>query len=355
MNRLLPERPLASLLMLALFISMTIIVGETAVAEDRVTYRPRGASKPITMVGDIIDSTGRELQMMSINGNPQHIPADDIITIKTHYDSSHLAGIEAYSAGRLEEAASNFITAYDREPRAWVDREIAAWLVRCRLQQGDLTSAIMYFRSIISSDPYTRHWGIAPLIWSPTSINDAVRKSVRSMLVSSRDGDRLLAASILLFDGVSGTLAQRELNTLASDPNPRISKLARAQLWRVAIANSQVTENILQGWRDQIEILPKELRPGPQYLLGRGYLHLGDLRLAAAEFLKLTILYPNHEALTSRATLDAARAIERTGLTQEADLLYRELLIRFPKTSESIIAREKLAENGTDSIKSSSE
>ncbi len=351
-----PQQRLLSCMILLAAISMLIHAGGTAgVAEDRVTYRPSGSLRPITMVGDIIDSTGRELQMMTLNGNPQRISADDIITIKTHYDPSHLAGIEAYTAGRLEDAASYFITAYDREPREWVDREIAAWLVRCRLQQGDLASAIASFRSIINTDPYSRHWGIAPLIWSPMSISESVRKSVRSMLVSSRNGERLLAASILLFDGVSGKLAERELNDLASDPNPRISKLARAQLWRVAIAKSQVTENILQGWRDQIELLPEPLRPGPQYLLGRGYAHLGEPRLAAAEFLKLTIIYTNHEALTSRATLEAAQAIERTGLTHEADLLYRELLIRFPTTSESTIAREKLAENRTDSINSNSE
>lgn len=339
MNRL-PE--IICVLLAMAFLSM-------AAAEDRVTFRPAGASRPITVVGDIIDYTGRNLTMRALGGIPQSIPAEDVIAVKTHYDAVHREGIEAYNAGQIEKAFSKFLTAYDREPREWVDREIAAWIVRCSLSQGDSISALQYFRTLAKSDPYTRHWGVAPLVWAPVSISETLRKTARPMLVSSYSSERLLAASLLLFDGTSGTIAKRELNDLASDPNPRISRLARAQLWRVAIAENRVTKNILHDWREQIDRLPEALRPGPQYMLGRGYAHLGEQRLAAAEFLKLTILYTSNDALTARATLEAAEAIERTGLTQEANLLYRELLVRFPMSRESKIAREKLAEKTTGS------
>ncbi|MDA7503793.1 hypothetical protein N8553_02285 [bacterium] len=325
-----------------LFAYLFAMINNYCRAEDRVSYRLNGASKPITLIGEIIDYDGRDLTLRSLSGNPQYIAADDVVEVKTHYDDAHREGIEAFQAAKYDEAITKLISAYDREPREWVDREIASWIVRTSLLRNDFRTAFRYFNAIIKSDPYTRHWGVAPLVWSPVNITDDIRKPLRASLLSARADERFLAASILLFDGTSGRLAERELGVLASDPNPRISRLARTQLWRVALANQEVTENILQGWREQIEQLPESMRPGPQYLLGRGYLLIGEQRIAAAEFLKLTIIYTNHEALTARATLEAAEAIEKTGLTQEANILYRELVIRFPTTSEAKIAREKL-------------
>lgn len=318
-----------------------LILGHSTFAEDRITYRPGGTSKPITLIGEIIDYDGRDLTLRSSSGTPQYIASDDVVEVKTHYDAVHKEGIAAFREAKFDLAKSKLITAYDREPREWVDREIASWIVRVSLLQNDFRTAFRYFSAIIKSDPYTRHWGIAPLIWSPVNITDEIRKPLRASLISSRPEERFLAASILLFDGVSGRLAERELNELASDPNPRISRLARAQLWRVSLANQEITENILRGWREQIEQLPESMRPGPQYLLGRGYLAVGELRSAAAEFLKLTIIYTNNDSLTARATLEAAEAIEKTGLTSEADILYRELEVRFPTTNEAKLARDK--------------
>lgn len=323
--------------------TLCVLLATCVRAEDRVTYHPSGSSRPITMVGDIFEYTGEVLRMKALGGTTQVIPAEDIVAVKTHYDVAHREGLDAYEAGRIEEALSKFLTAYDREPREWVDREIASWLVRCSLRNDDQLSALRFFRELVKSDPTTRHWGIAPLVWSPVSLTNELRETARPLLASQHAAERLLAASILLFDTDFGRRAERELNDLASDPNPRLSRLARAQLWRIALARNEVTENILQNWRDQINGLPVPLRPGPQYLLGRGYAHLGEQRLAAAEFLKLTIVYANHDALTARATLEAAEAIERTGLTQEANVLYRELLQRFPNSTESTVAREKLS------------
>lgn len=310
-------------------------------SEDRVTYRLRGTSKPITLIGEIIDYDGRDLTLHSLSGVPQYIPAEDVVGVKTHYDPAHQAGLDLFREAKYEEALQKFLNAYDREPREWVDREIASWIVRVSLLRDDFRTAFRYFNEIVKSDPYSRHWGIAPLIWSPASISEEIRRSLRPSLVSSRTTERFMAASVLLFDPISGQLAERELNELASDPNPRISQLARSQLWRVAIANNELTKNIVNNWREEVERMPVSLRSGPQYLLGRGYLLLGEPRLAAAELLKLTMIYTNHDALAARATLEAAEAIERTGLTNEANLLYRELIMRYPTTSAAKTARQK--------------
>lgn len=328
------------------YILMLISIGSSTLsAQDRVRYYYADSSRPIIETGTIQNYLGEQLILETPNGNAKVIAADAIVEIETHYETHHRDGITDYEAGRYIEALSKFLTAYDREPRAWVKREIAAWIVRCSLRQGDRLTALHYFREITLTDPLTRHWGIAPLVWSPAEIPEQQRKAVRPLLVSSRSDERLLAASLLLFDPTSGTVAQRQLNELASDTNPRISRMARAQLWRVALMKNEVTPYILQSWREQIDQLPAALRPGPQYLLARGLAQSGELRMAAAEYLKLTILYTNHDALSARATLDAAEAIERTGLTREAEMLYRELLIRFPSSPETTIAREKTGSN----------
>lgn len=324
---------------------MLPLLAVTALGEDRVTFQPVGTSSPITMIGTIMDYTGRDLLLRALDGNPQYIPSEEIVEVNTHYNQAFRDGITDYEQHQIDTALQKFIAAYDQEPRAWVDREIASWIVRLSLATGDESTAFRYFREIIKTDPQSRHWGIAPLIWSPRKLNSELLKSFRPLLISQRPGDRLLATSVLLFDEVSGTLAERELGILASDPNPCISRLARAQLWRASLAKNEITDNILENWREQIDQMPSTLRPGPQYLLGRGFSRLGEPRLAAAEFLKLTILYGSQDSLTARATLEAAESVERTGLTQEANLLYREMMVRFPWSPEVNIAQKRLAES----------
>ena len=302
-------------------------------AEDRVSYRPEGATSVFILVGEIVSSTGQELEIRPTGGVPVRIPITNVVEVQTHYDPDHLAGIELFRAGRIEEAIDALHAGLEREPRNWVDREILAWLVRCHLRQNDEIAALNDFRQIVLSDPYTRHWGLAPMEWLPRQVNHPLSQSAKSLLVDTRPGLRLLGASLLLFDPELSTTARREMDDLCKNLNSHIADLARAQMWRVALANREVTRDRLQRWHDQIDDLPAELRPGPQYLLAKGYQQLGFPRLAAAEYLKLTILYSDNEALTARATLEAADALQETGLTQGASVLYRELLTRFPESN----------------------
>ncbi|TWT58087.1 hypothetical protein KOR42_14580 [Thalassoglobus neptunius] len=314
-------------------------------AQDRVTYLPEGAAAPITLVGEVLDSTGEELRLRPSGGIPQSIPADRVVEIETHYDPSHLKGIEFFQNDQLQEAEEAFRAALKREPREWVDRELLAWLTRSYLREGQLTAALQSFRELVSSDPLTRHWGLAPLEWSSRQVSGGLRQAAKPLVVESRATDRLLGASLLMFDPIAGPAARAELNDLARNTNPRISKLARSQLWRLTLSTGEVTQNRLINWQDDIDALPVGLRAGPQFLLAKGYEQIGLPRLAAAEYLKLTILYSEHEVLTAAATLEAARLIGETGLTQEADLLYRELLARFPRSDAAKLAKNQMLTN----------
>lgn len=321
------------------------VSSSTLLAQDRVTYLPDGAAAPFTLVGEVLDSTGEELRMRPSGGLPQSIPADSVVEIETHYDPSHLKGIEFFQNDQIQDAETAFREALKREPREWVDRELLSWLTRCYLREGQLTAALQTFRELVSSDPLTRHWGLAPLEWSSRQVSASLRQAAKPLVVESRATDRLLGSSLLLFDPIAGPAARAELNDLARNTNPRISRLARAQLWRLTVSNGDVTQNRLINWQNDIDALPAGLRAGPQYLLARGYVQIGLPRLAAAEYLKLTILYSEHEVLTASATLEAARLIGETGLTQEADLLYRELLARFPRSEAAKLAKNQMLTN----------
>jgi tetratricopeptide (TPR) repeat protein len=308
-------------------------------AQDRVTFRPRDDAAPITMSGEILEYTGRKLTIRPRDGAPHAIDAGNVVEVKTYYDPAHLEGLSLLNRGKVEEAREKFTEALKRDKRDWVSREILSWLVRCAYREGDMLGAIAYFREIVKSDPLTRHWGVAPLVWAPQSIGERLRTEGRRLLTGDRASDRLLGASLLLLDPDHGEAAERQIRNLSSETNPRISGLARAQRWRLILASRDVSENILASWKGQIDYLPEQIRGGPQYLVARGYEIRGEDRRAAAEYLWIPLVYSDHDPLAARALLDAAEASRRSGLTHEAEVLYRELLSRYPWSTEATSVR----------------
>lgn len=315
----------------------------SAVAQDRVTYTPDGASKPLTALGVILDFTGEELTLR-VGSGTQRVPSQRIEKIETQYLPEHLQGQEHFRKGNTVEALTSLREALKRETRSWVDREILALIVQAELRQMDLAGAVRDFQLIVASDPTTRHWGIAPLIWSPVVVSDALRGEMQTLINSPRTVDQLLAASLLLLDPASGNIAERKLNELSRNTNPLISGYSKAQLWRLELNSRQVSDVTLERWRDHISRLPNELRAGPQYLLSRGYEILGDLRGAATEALWIPFVYSENEIVSSRALLDSAGYLERSGLLVESQNLYRELLIRYPWSRDAGQARSRLDE-----------
>ncbi|HWL10415.1 MAG TPA: hypothetical protein VNQ76_18570, partial [Planctomicrobium sp.] len=135
-------------------------------AQDRVTHIPVGASKPITSIGEIIEFTGSELALQT-RVSLQRIPSDRIERIETHYVKEHLLGREQFTNGETDKAIQSLRLAVKSEPRTWVDREILALIVQAELRLQNLSGAMHDFQTILNTDPATRHWGIAPMVWSP--------------------------------------------------------------------------------------------------------------------------------------------------------------------------------------------
>ncbi|SFH56415.1 tetratricopeptide repeat protein [Planctomicrobium piriforme] len=314
---------------------------QTAQAQDRVTYLPDGAAKPITAIGDVVDFTGAELQLKGAN-SIQRIPAARVQQIETQYQPEHLQGRSLLEQGDTSAAITTLRKALEKEPRAWVDREILSLIVKADLRQQDLSGALRDFQSIITTDPESRAWGIAPLIWSPQVVSDSVRKDMQSWLEGNRRAEQLLAASILLLDPAQGEAAERRLMALTRDTHPILSAYSKAQLWRLDLTNRQVSDVSLERWRDLIERLPQELRPGPQYLLSRGHEVRGELQASAEEALWLPYVYAENELLAARALLDAGESLNRSGFTAESQTLYRELVARYPWSRDAALAKSRI-------------
>lgn len=311
-----------------------------ALAQDRVTFTPPGASGPVTALGEVVDYTGRELVLQTLNG-PQHIASDSVVSIETPYDPAMQRAMAEFQQGQTSAALASFREALGREHRPWAQREIRSWLMKCALRQQDLSGALREFREIALADPQSRFWGIAPLIWSPMSISPAIRSEVQPWLKSPRESERMLAASILLLDPISGEAAEEVFQQLARDTNPILSAYSKAQQWRLTIGSRNVSEIVLTNWQSEIQRLRPELRSGPQYLLARGYEVRGELRRAAAEALWLPFVYPDNEPLAARALLDAAEALGRAGLSPESNSLKQELAVRYPWSREASIIRSE--------------
>lgn len=305
-----------------------VVLASSTWADDRVTFAPEPGAAHITVIGDIKDYTGKVLQIQPRGTSPHSIPIDQIISIETFYAPPYRQGIALFDQGDIDAAEPLFDQALRTEGRPWVQREQYAWMMRCRHRRGDLSGVAEAFQKILATDAETRHWGMAPLIWSPTQLSTGQKAMAKTWLAGSFPPMRLIGASWLLDDPTFGEPARRGLDELARDTNPMVSQLSRIQLWRTQFA-TDLNGLTLAGWERDMEFVPSSLQAGPRYLIGRGYAQRQEYRQAAAAFLWLPVLYAEHEPLAAAACLEAGEALKRSGLTQEAENMYRELNIRY--------------------------
>ncbi|MCH7686621.1 MAG: hypothetical protein IH899_08075, partial [Planctomycetes bacterium] len=228
------------------------------------------------------------------------------------------------------------------ETRTWVRREILAMLVRCDLQEGDLTSAGIRFLLLVKSDPATRHFKLIPLVWSERALKRDLKDAARGWLNGKLEVERLLGASILLADRDYGRRAGIELESLATCTYLNVRMLARAQLWRSKLREGNLSKDDLVRWESRIESLPETLRGGPYYLLAQGHFQRRETGLAVNAILWLPLVYDHDHFLAAQACLEAAGALFDMGRRTEAMTLYREITVRFADTPSGTIAADFL-------------
>lgn len=315
----------------------------TAQYNDEVVQRGSTPGSRITVRCQIIDYTGRHLTARSATSErPFQIDSSDVITIRTAQTAPHQAGLKAFENGEVREAESHLTEAVKAEPRIWMRREILTLLVRCALMRSDFLTAGTRFQLLFESDPDTAHIHLIPLLWNDSAVDGEARESAVAWLKDDKPVARLLAASWLFFDAGNGEISLAVLNELARTPGERIRQLAIWQRKRLSVRSQDVSDFDLRRWDSTLESLQPELRAGPCFLLGRGYLVRQDFEMAAATFLKVPLLYQSEHPVSSESLLEAGRALTRIGMRAEAARLYAEILDRHPHAAVSGEAREEL-------------
>jgi len=302
---------------------------------------PKSAQGDAEWRGQVIDYTGRELQLQLPSGLQRTFPADRIVRIETEHGPQHVEADRRFAAGEFDGALALYVEARNRESRPWVRREITAQIVGCyRALERPERAGAEFLDVLIAADPHTPHFACIPLAWMPTQPSLAVERAAAEWI--RRDDEPaavLLGASHLVSTSERGAALDR-LSRLATDPDERIARLAYAQTWRAVVVTADRPQR--DRWRASIEAMPAALRAGPYYVVGLAEAHHQRWEAAALAWLRVPILHPDHRLLAAQSLVDAGRSLERLGQADGAVGLYREVVERFPNTPAENEARGRL-------------
>jgi TolA-binding protein len=321
-----------------------LIVGTRPATANDVIHLKQPASDAVMPVPAIIDDFNGRFIQYRVGTNVRQEQTSNVVGIDYDFSDGFDRAKALFDSGNYEPAEAEWKQALVAEPKSWVQREIRSWLVRTALRQDRWTDAANQFLAIAAEDPDTFHWQTAPLIWAPVTVRDSDRTTARNWLEGDRAIPRLLGASLLLKEpDPVGPAAERALTRLLEDPSKQVSGLARAQLWRNRLGK-QPSDNEIANWRSHLNFLPETLRGGPQYLLATAYLQGGQFDRAAAEFLWIPLIYPQHEPTAARASFEAGVSLLRAARHDDAVKVLNETAANFSWSPSGRDAKARLAE-----------
>lgn len=320
----------------------TLLCLRTVAANDVIHLKQPGSDAVIPVAAVIDDFTGKTIQFRVGTKVRQELTSN-VAGIDHKFSEGFDRAKKLFEAGDFQAADAEWKQALTAEPKPWIRREIRSWLVRSALRQDRWIDAGNQFLAIVAEDPDTFHWPTAPLIWTPVTLQDSDRTTARNWLESDRSVPRLIGASLLLKDASLGPAAERALTSLVGDPSSQVSGLAKAQLWRNRLGRP-VSDNDITSWRGHIRYLPETLRGGPQYLLATAYSQRSQFDRAAAEFLWIPLMYPQHEPTAARASLEAGISLLRSARRDEAVKVLTETVAKYPWSAAGREAKDQLAQ-----------
>ncbi|GEM_PF-1081345 len=303
-------------------------------AEQDVVVIRGNRGEPRRLSGTVVDCSGEGLLLRPRTGPERTIPVEQVVKVETTRQAEFLQALDAKSAGRIEEALVHLQNAIKAETRPWVQREIAAEMVRALQAAGNHRAACELFLKIVSQDPQTPHLDCMPLAWSADQQSPDVVAAARNWLQAPQPAAQLLGASYLLL-GSNGSEATAELRTLSAGQSgdSRIVLLATAQLWRSQIFTA-VPEDI-ERWEVAAERLPLSFRAGPYYVIASAWSRHRRYDRAATVLLQAGLLCENPRPLVARCWWEAAENLARSGQEEDAtraDSLRQGLKRRFPES-----------------------
>ena len=324
----------AGLMIVAIGLSL---LAATSSAEDTVRIRSRTAKQGVTtLTCEVLDYNGKEIRVRLPSGTELKYDASLVIDIDTPLGSAQLGGDRAYAAGDYAAALQQYDAAIRSEQRGWIRRQLLSRQVWCCRQLEQIPLAVRTFSLLLESDPDTQYFDCIPLNWLPEMPAPAVAREAEVWMNSSVPAVKLIGASYQLTPAPREAAAQ--FSELSRNSDPRISRLAKAQLWRTELVTVNARE--LDAWEQAVEQMPAGLRPGPDFVLGTALAQRRLYERAALRLLRVPILNGQHRQLAARALSDAARALEALERPEDAAGLYREILTDYPEQRELAAAAQ---------------
>ena len=342
------HRPSFCLLHFSFFIFQLLFLNvadaQTAAAQDTIILAPRadGAGR-IVMTGRVVDYTGTTLTYETNSGAKQSLPGKQVLEIQSKWSAPHSDGDGAWAARDFANAAKQYGAALPAEPRPWAKRLIASRLVATLRESDRWEAAAEQFLSLVRDDPATPYFAVIPLPWTTPAVSAAFEAKARVWCDDRQSSVAALLGASFLLSTAARSDGLRRLNELKLDADPRIAKLAEAQLWRVASVTADA--GTIAGWEQAVEKIPADLRAGPLFVVGRAWSTRDDAERAALVLLRLPILYAEQQPrLAAEALWTGGRMLEKLTRPEQAATLYRELVRDFPQSIPATTARVRLAE-----------
>lgn len=309
-------------------------------AEDVVYLQSASPDAPPLIVrGEVIFYTGDKLVVKLATGEDRTYPLNTkVLQIETTQLPEYEQGLAAYDSGKFEEALQLFSSAFERENRAWVQREILSRIISCHQNLGQWVEAGQRFLTLVSSDPKTPYFQAMPLAWVSDPPPAPLENQAKVWLASGDPVARLLGASHIL--PVNKAEAEAVFADLRFHADQRIAAIARMQLWRTDM--HRVTIDLLKDWKRDLDRSPPETQAGGFFLLGMANLQTRNAQDAALWFMRVPIHFPQQRRLGARAMLEAAGQLEAIGQKSEAVRLYTELVDAYAAFPESRAAADRL-------------
>ncbi|MDA8563828.1 tetratricopeptide repeat protein [Mariniblastus sp.] len=278
--------------------------------------------------GKIVRWQGSALTLMA-GSRERQIDNVRIVDVETAWSKSAVEARQQTAVGNFSRAIVLLRQAIQEEQRPWAGAILQADLVRALLATEQSAAACEQFLMLLRDDPNTRFLNIAPLAWTEGSSDASLVGRASEWLKAESPTAQLLAASYLIGTPQQET-ALETLERLAQDLDQQIAGLAAAQVWRT---RKDVDVRVIEEWKQKLLLLPKELRPGPYYVLAKHFEVANQYDEAVTTWMRLPILYEDRPDLAAAALYRVARLMHNTSAKESADLVLQELVRRFPDSA----------------------
>ncbi len=334
------NQKIAFVLLSLLVVELVSFRGFSQALGDEVIYRDR-QGKPQRLSGEITEYNGQQLTLRTA-GRDKTIPSSQVDRVDTDWPVAQRKAEQLADDAQFAAAIQQYRPAFAQEKRRWVQRKMLADIVWCYRNAGNIEAACSTFLQLLADDRETQYFDAIPLSWQPHEPAASLRQRANGWLGSENGpAESLLGASWLLSTS-DRTKAIDALRRLARHPDQRIAQLARAQLWRTEVV--QTDEDRVRLWQTQIDQIPVALRAGPYFLLGRAHARLDQRDQAALAFLRIPVLYDRDRTLTQSALLAAARTLDAEPSPDEAVRLYQQAIQVDDSTAAAQQAKTRLEE-----------